>query len=411
MIVFLTLLLTGCTTRIAPDIPEPSVPTREPAAPTEQTNTNRTNNAAGVPVPKDGPPNSRTAPRSRNASASSGPSPVQIVYNNARGVIRTKDGAVLTARTERGEGRIERTFNGATTSVNIPETNIIGVSVESDGGDLVVASWASGRGSAIHAMVSTDGGSTWGAASRIASGRDLSPPSLRIWSSNGSPTVVATWHQGQQGGHAQIWTTTFHNRSWSTPQRIDSGSAEASFATVTGLGDKSWILWRDTRSGDKQLYISSRNTVTGQFGGERAIGIPGLDPSACVEPNGRMHVAYHHAQALMYVQSTDQGQTWGQPITVDPVGLFGRVLCDGTGKVAIVWEDMYERGSIRDDANKSVGLAVSTDGGGSFRTIDIAERERNQILPTAFLAQNGTIELAWVDRNANALRTESVNPW
>jgi len=343
----------------------------------------------------------------------SGVSPLQIVYNNSRAVVRTTDGALVTAWTDRGQSLIRRTgADGKSTETTVAASGGASVAIESDGGDLLVAAWTSGTPTGMNAMVSTDGGRSWSAPARIPTGSGPSQPTLRVWRSGTQVAAVAAWHEGGRGGPTQVYSSSLSGGAWSAAQRIDTGTAEAAFPSVGGKGDTTWILWRDNRSGGRELWSATRTGTTGAFTGERATGLQGMDPSLCVDGAGTLHLGFHKMQQVWYAQSADGGSVWGAPVQLDGSGLFARMLCGASSdRLAVVWEDMLQNGNQMDDANKTLGLAVSTDRGRSFRDLDPIQRKVSQILPSAFLGADGTIDLFWVDKASTQLQVQSVRPW
>lgn len=386
--------------------------------PTERQATSRPGMGAPGVAPQGPPPGGGAGrpgggPPQAAAGMGSGMSPLQIVYNNSRAVVRTPDGAVVTAWTDRGRSVVQRKgADGKVVETTLAATGGTSVAIESDGGENLVAAWGAGTPAALQARVSRDGGRTWSSPNPLPTGSGASQPALRVWSAGGKVLAVAAWHEGSRGGPTALYASTFDGATWSPAERVDTGTAEAAFPSLAGKGDTTWIVWRDNRTGARELYVASRTGVAVPFTGERSTGVAGMDPSLCVDGAGTLHLAFHKMQQVYYAQSADGAQTFGAPVLLDSSGLFGRMLCSASNdKLAVVWEDMLQNGNQRDDANKTLGLAVSTDRGRSFRVVDVVARKVNQILPSASLAPDGTIDLFWVDKAATQLQQQAVRPW
>lgn len=356
-----------------------------------------------------GPPTGGGGPGAGgNASA------VTITYNNGRGVVRTGDGQIHMVYVDHDAGVYQRgTAAGALEPAPSPLPPRVGsVSIESDGERALGLTWTAGRPGAVYGSISTDGGKSWSAATALAGGVEPgTQPNLRLWTSGGITRAVAVWHEGPRGGPSTVLSASWDGKVWLPPVAVSTGAAESSFPSVGGTGDLSVVVWRDSRNGaGKELFIAERTGTAGAFAKERGLGVRGQDPSICVTSNGTINLAYQAAMSVWFSRSTNRGVSFGDPVQLDPNGLFGRVLCDEKGRVGVVWEDIAAGGTMRDDELKTVGFAVSTDGV-AFRDIRPLGGLNRQVFPTAAMNPDGSIDLAWVDKATGTPKVQTWNAW
>lgn len=326
-----------------------------------------------------------------------GGSPVSFVFNGGKAMVHTGDGVRHLVYTDQRRAVYKRGTDTMVEAKSPITGNVGAIAIEGDGASAIVLAWVSGQPGGMMGSVSTDAGATWSTPVPLSTpGQNAAGPTVRVWNTGGQVRAVVAWHEGMRDAPSTIQTATWDGKAWTGPTRVDTGTAQAAFPSLAGHGDHTVIVWRDNRAGTRQIWGAERDGVAGGFTGERWLGLTGMDPSVCVTPAGTVHVAFQTMQALNYARSED-GRTFGPPTTLDPSGLFGHMMCDAKDRVAVVWEDLGSPGGMKDDSTKRVGVAVSSDGGRTFRPLDVAGGAVQQVLPTGCLAGDG-LDVAWVDK-------------
>jgi hypothetical protein len=182
--------------------------------------------------------------------------------------------------------------------------------------DSLHLAWVDRRegGETIYYARSTDGGDHFDAPRRISAAgtADVGPPAIGVDLEGrvhvayhvGNPDVpsptVTSWYVRSLDGGA----------SWSTPLRLDQSTGHAAFPRfdVTGVsGDHLAIAWRDQRrKPDWDVYLAVSDDGGASF--SERVGEAGdeyeWDPTAAVDPGGRLHLSY-----MTYRQPEDGGVT------------------------------------------------------------------------------------------------------
>ncbi len=110
---------------------------------------------------------------------------------------------------------------------------------------------------------------------------------------------------------------------------------------------------------------------------------------------------------IQYVRSTDHGQTWSEPVPLDPGNQDAQrpplLAADPTsGALYIVWYGHAEAMNGTEDfaGDLDVFLRASTDGGGSWSDRMVVNDDRsgaNQFEPGIAIAPSGRVDIAWYD--------------
>jgi hypothetical protein len=275
---------------------------------------------------------------------------------------------------------------------------------------LVLAGWMDERANRVCAFsFSTDGGMTWSANVSIANasgGSFVGDPAVAI---DGGGTMYAVCQQylsGGSSGYSRMMISTDKGESWSMP------------ATVQNNPDKPWagggvddgvvfVSWLGNPGGIK------RSLDHGMTWGEtQSLGRIIHGTAIVTSTTGLVHVPYNldsQRNQLRYLRSTDNGDSWEQPVDLLPdMGTFCFQCnprqhpivgagADPTGKiVAITWASDMPAGEGDDD----VWLLYSKDGGETWtdpiRVNDNETRSR-QFEPWVAVDRHGRVHVAWTD--------------
>jgi hypothetical protein len=332
----------------------------------------------------------------------------RMAFNNTPIVVRTEEGERHAVWIEE-RGTVYRRWSksGEESDAVLATTTGTAATVATDGKDALVALWndKSGR---LTMKVSADRGRTWGDPIEVptAGGRP-GMPSVRAWTGKKGPEALVVWAEGEKSPKSTMWSASWADGKWTEPRRVDSGDSRAEFPTVTGLGEKSAVVWRDDRSGKYHVYAALQDEPGGKWKGEEDTGFSGRDPSACLDPLGNLHVAWHDLLKVYYAKRDRQG--WSAEEVVGQ-GLFARVDCNARGDVLVSWEAFTEKAPMTDDSVKTFGLAVSRDGGETFASFEPAEGKKNVNFASASLGTDGTVDAIWIDNADKAVRVWSKAP-
>ena len=207
---------------------------------------------------------------------------------------------------------------------------------------------------------STDNGSTWSAAEKVAKVVGYSPAQARIMTdANGTPHLF----YGQQTdteSRAFIYTKTYTNGAWSAATEISGANRSRAFllSTASAANGDVWVAWlSDPQSGidsQKEVAVARLNGATGgwqhwnNLSGGKGKGAPAI----AVSETGAVWVIWSGNDPdfthLEYTLTTDNGATWratkrivnGRDVNIAKIGTSS-VYAGGTGIAAIA-----ARGSI-----------------------------------------------------------------
>jgi hypothetical protein len=199
-----------------------------------------------------------------------------------------------------------------------------------------------------------------------------------------------------------------------TGRKIDCGGTKASmFFSKSSDGGNTW---------SSPLKIASVRLVPDScdcafFGNLPHTDEPVADPPVVATDNskgkyaGNLYaVMYNWTGTQMQVQvvtSTDQGQTWGTPVTVAPASathdqFFADLSVSSTGVVGVSWLD---RRNDKQDVRYQPFAAYSTDGGASFSdNYALAQHLSNPYFSSSYMGDytgnawaGGTLYVSWPD--------------
>jgi hypothetical protein len=167
--------------------------------------------------------------------------------------------------------------------------------------------------------------------------------SMPVLVSDSQERMHAIWSQADSAGLDELGKAIFYSRweegQWSSPEEVidpAEGKAEQP-AGVIGDQDQLYVAWSGGQEG--QIYFSSADA--GQAivptSWREPVQLPspsavGSAPSVVVDQQGVIYVSYaiplNEARGIYLVNSTDEGQTWSEPIQVFDAEAAGWSMVD-----------------------------------------------------------------------------------
>ena len=249
----------------------------------------------------------------------------------------------------------------------------------------------------IYYKRSTDGGTSWGADTRLTNNSAASErPSVTV-----SGSVVHVAWRDLRDGNEEIYykRSTDGGISWGADTQLTSNSAISQYPSVSVFGSVVHVVWRDDRDGNYEIYYK-RSTDGGLSWGadtrltnnSAASGLPSVSVSGSV-----VHIVWYDNRdenwEIYYIRSTDGGTSWGADTRLTnntSVSLSPSVTVSGS-VVHVVWDDG------RDGSHPEIYYKRSTDGGTSWGAdFRLTNNPANSFSP--FVSVSGSVvHVVWRD--------------
>jgi hypothetical protein len=257
----------------------------------------------------------------------------------------------------------------------------------SPSGHLHVIWWDETPGNAeVYYGKSTDGGTTWEAAKRLAwTAGQSSYPSLAVYSSG---TVHAVWQDNTPGNYEIYYRKSADGgATWGTAKRLTwtSGSSGRPGVAVSSSGHIH-LVWQDDTPGKAEIYYKkSSDGGTTWTANKRLTWTSGHSnyPSVVVDGSGNPHVVWQDEtpgnNEVYYRKSADGGSTWAasQRLTWNSGSSQEPwIAVDTSGHLGLVWTDntpgnfeVYHRESTNGGATWTASQKLSSTSGYSYGPI------------------------------------------
>ncbi len=183
---------------------------------------------------------------------------------------------------------------------------------------------------------------------------------------------------------------------------------------VVGKTGKIYVAWEDSRSGNKDIYLS-KSTNLGVAWSTPNVKITDdvasqdqEAPSLGIDSNGVLYCAWADVRAgfpnfdIYFANSTDDGATWSPNKKINSDGIPPRQQTEPTltvgsdGTVYVVWQD------LRSQTDFDIFFSKSTDGGATWLNpdvkVNIDATNASQTAPTIAVNKTNVIFVAWADR-------------
>ena len=228
--------------------------------------------------------------------------------------------------------------------------------------------WRNGHSNpAVYYKRSTDGGTTWGADTRLT---DLPPvadfPSLAI-SGCTIHMVCVDWRDGNYEIYYKH--STDGGSIWGPDVRLSFNSSNSIHPSVSASGSSVHVVWNDYRNGNDEIYYNrSTDAGTTWDGDVRLTNNSAVSwPASVAAFRTNVHVVWNDTRSgnweVYHKRSTDGGTTWmadTQLTSNNGSSMYAAIAVLGPN-VHVVWVDGR-------DGNDEIYYKRSTDGGTTWGT-------------------------------------------
>jgi RHS repeat-associated protein len=263
----------------------------------------------------------------------------------------------------------------------------------------------------IYFRRSTDGGVTWGAASRVNDDPGTSSQSEPAIAMDGVGRVYVVWTDYRNGDRDIYFSrSTDGGQTWSANVRVnDDGGTENQRHPDLAVDEASnayavWEDWRDSVTERCDIYFARRDADTGLWGQNVRInkdtnGAYQFHSSIDVDEVSRVHVVWEdwrsQSDEVYSIRSPDGGQNWDAELIVSEYGaknFLPSVAVEGDGDAYAVWvddpPDQYNIVSARLNVG---GLAWQSRGRVNSQPCDASGSSR----PGVAVGGQGNVYAAW----------------
>ena len=214
-------------------------------------------------------------------------------------------------------------------------------------GPIVHAAWEDARDGdlEIYYKRSTDGGTSWGADTRLTNSVGGSEnPSIAV-----SGTVVhVVWNDDRDGNNETYYKrSTDGGVTWGADTRLTNDRADGSRSALFVAGPEVHVVWYDERDGNREIYYKRSTDAGVSWGADTRLTIdlaPSNNPTVSVS-GPIVHLVWHDERdgnkEVYYKRSTDGGLNWGADTRItNAAGTSGRPSVSVSGQaVHVVWYD------------------------------------------------------------------------
>ncbi len=279
--------------------------------------------------------------------------------------------------------------------------------------------WSQGNGSGTNPDVlvshSTDGGKTWSAPSRVASGSG-SWSSVGVFNDKeyitawGNGNAIVTWtvfNDGELGSYinSPIYATVTHNggKTWSAGVEISGSAAFCVGAKGDNACDQSTGS-TPVVAADGSIYVSFLSTAETTNWRDQYVVVK-LDPATGERIGGPYKVADLYDGISDYPVNEDGRQTY-QDSQFRTWGM-GNLAADPTNAkhLAVVWSDMRNSqlpapsDPYSAKTNSDVVVSQSFDGGATWSAAQALTRAGDQFMPWGAYDAHGKLNIGFFDRS------------
>jgi len=217
----------------------------------------------------------------------------------------------------------------------------------------------------IYYKRSTNGGLGWGADTRLTSNSSYSGYS----SVSVSGQVVHVAWLDQRDGNSEIYykRSIDGGSSWGADTRLTNNSLLSEYPSVSVSGQIAHLVWVDSRDGNTEIYYKRSSDGGSSWGADtRLTNNSSLSDDPSVSVSGQViHIVFYDNRdgnyEIYYKRSTDGGSSWGADVR-----LTNNVLISGRPSVAVSGQSAHVIWHDNRDGNYEIYYKRSSDGGSSW---------------------------------------------
>ena len=270
-------------------------------------------------------------------------------------------------------------------------------------GNNVHVVWCDGRdGSAtVYYKRSTDGGTTWGADTRLSNLSVIGPSgSSRPAIAVSMNTVHVVWVDNRDGNDEIYYKrSTDGGTTWGADTRLTNDAATSDTPRIAVSGNNLHIVWVDNRGGNLEIYYKRSADGGTTWGADTRLT---NDPAFSTEPivavsGNNIHVVWRDTRdsdtnEVYYKKSDDGGTTWGPDtsLTNSPtVASFPAIAVSGT-IVHVVWGDWR-------NGNDEIYYKRSTNSGTTWEADTRLTNDPSFSVSPAIAVSGNNVQVVWLD--------------
>ena len=212
-------------------------------------------------------------------------------------------------------------------------------------GSFVNVVWQDSRSGSFEIFYkrSTDGGISWGIDMPLSNtgGPGAFSPSV---SSSGN-VVISSWQDNRSSSTGEIYykRSTDSGLTFGADTRLTNDPGVSTYCTISMIGSIAHLIWLDNRTGQSEIFYNRSSNSGLTWGTDTRLttnGFTSSNPSISLN-NANVHVVYHGNGGIYYKRSTDFGLTWGGEQRLSDLLSFARdaaVAVSGSA-VHVIWHD------------------------------------------------------------------------
>jgi len=248
----------------------------------------------------------------------------------------------------------------------------------------------------IYYKSSADNGATWGSDTRLTNNSLYSEfPSV---TSSGN-TVNVVWTDNREGNY-EIYCirSTNNGAAWSAETRLTNNSSFSLTPSVSASGSVVNLVWRDNRDGNYEIYYKRSTDGGSTWGADTRLtnnAFDSGDPS--VSASGTLvYVSWMDSRdgnwKVFGKRSTDSGITWSSdtPLTASPSDPASPNVWVSGSTVHIAWQDYR-------DGNYEIYYKRSTDAGLNFGSDTRLSNNAALSEIPSITVSGGSVHVIWTD--------------
>lgn len=255
--------------------------------------------------------------------------------------------------------------------------------------------------SEIYYRRSTDNGVTWGPEFRLSSLPDFSEhPSVSV----SGQLVFVVWHD-EMWGDLEVFCkrSTDGGTTWGADTRLTNGAGYSAHPSTVISGSNIHLVWFDDKDGNEEIYYKRSTDAGTSWGAEsRLTNNTSKSDYPSIHISGSfIHLVWREDRdgvsntEIYYKRSADEGVTWGADTRITNNSGYSDIasVFSSGQAVHVVWYD------DRDGAgNTEIYYKRSTDGGTSWESDTRLTNNSSSSIYPSLTVSGSSVHVVWYDR-------------